>query len=196
MRKFMIHTLLEQAMQHSRERMQDAFAEFSKHEPKQKILELDQIEQLPAPEKVHLPYRDHSFDWVACHELIEEYTTHERQVRLLRELLRIAHKGIFISTTNRYHPLARWMKEGRKSTLLTSFDIKSLVDVLPSKPSWKLGYVRIIGLKAYYFLMIWKAGYEPERVSVDTIIASPAKHITPSPASLTLNRQLTRSAFD
>jgi hypothetical protein len=177
----MIPTLLEQAMQHSRERMREALAEFSKHELKQKILELDQIDQLPAPEKVHLPYRDLSFDWVACHELIEQYTTHERQVRLLRELLRVSRKGIFISTTNRYHPLARWMKERRKSTLLTSFDIKALIDVLPGKPSWKLGHVRIMGLKAYYFLMIWKAGFEPEHVSVDTIKARPVMDVTPSP---------------
>jgi hypothetical protein len=46
--------------------------------------------------------------------------------------------------------------------MLTSFDIKALVDVLPGKPSWKLGHVRIMGLKAYYFLMIWKEGNEPE----------------------------------
>jgi hypothetical protein len=183
MRKFMFPTLLDQAMQHSRERMREDFAEFSKHELKQKILELDQIDQLPAPEKVHLPYRDLSFDWVACHELIEHYTTHERQVRLLRELLRVSRKGIFLSTTNRYHPLARWMKEGRKQTLLTSFDIKALVDVLPGKPSWKLGHVRIIGLKAYYFLMIWKAGYEPERVSAETTKPTPQTELTPSSTS-------------
>jgi len=179
----MFPTLLEQAMQHCRERMREAFADFSKHELKQKILLLDQIDQLPAPEKVHLPYRDLSFDWVACHELIEQYTTHERQVRLLRELLRVSRKGIFISTANRYHPLARWMKEGRKSTLLTSFDIKALVDVLPGRPSWKLGHVRIIGLKAYYFLMIWKAGYEPERVSVDTAKPMLQSELTPSSTS-------------
>lgn len=179
----MFPTLLEQAMQHCRERMREAFADFSQHELKQKILLLDQIDQLPAPEKVHLPYRDLSFDWVACHELIEQYTTHERQVRLLRELLRVSRKGIFISTANRYHPLARWMKEGRKSTLLTSFDIKALVDVLPGRPSWKLGHVRIIGLKAYYFLMIWKAGYEPERFSVDTAKPMLQSELTPSSTS-------------
>ncbi|MEY3791278.1 MAG: hypothetical protein RLZ09_2114 [Pseudomonadota bacterium] len=163
----MFPTLLEQAMQHCRERMREAFADFSKHELKQKILLLDQIDQLPAPEKVHLPYRDLSFDWVACHELIEQYTTHERQVRLLRELLRVSRKGIFISTANRYHP----------------FDIKALVDVLPGKPSWKLGHVRIIGLKAYYFLMIWKAGYEPERVSADTAKPMLQSELTPSSTS-------------
>ena len=179
----MFSTLLDQAMQYSRERMREAFAEFSKHEHTQKILELEQIDQLPTPEKVHLPYRDLSFDWVACHELIEQYTTHERQVRLLRELLRVSRKGIFISTTNRYHPLLRWMKQGRKSTLLTSFDIKSLVDVLPGKPSWKLGHVRIMGLKAYYFLMIWKAGYEPERVDPETTKATPQSELTPSATS-------------
>jgi hypothetical protein len=75
------------------------------------------------------------------------------------------------------------MKEGRKSTLLTSFDIKALVDVLPGKPSWKLGHVRIIGLKAMYFLMICKAGYEPERVSAETMQAVSQAEPTPSSTS-------------
>ena len=158
----MFSTLLEQAIQHSRQRVREAFVEFSHADVKQKILELDLLKQLPSPEKIHLPYRDLSFDWVACHELIERYSTHERQVRLLRELLRIARKGVFISTVNRYHPASRWLKKERDVTLLTSFDIKALVDVLPGKPSWKLGHVRIMGLKAYYFLMIWKEGSEPQ----------------------------------
>jgi formate hydrogenlyase subunit 4 len=67
--------------------------------------------------------------------------------------------------------------------LLTSFDIKSLVDVLPGKPSWKLGHVRIMGLKAYYFLMIWKAGYEPKHVSADPTKVTPQSELTPSSTS-------------
>jgi ubiquinone/menaquinone biosynthesis C-methylase UbiE len=143
--------------------------EFSHADTKQKILELDLLKQLPSPEKIHLPYRDLSFDWVACHELIERYSTHERQVRLLRELLRIARKGVFISTVNRFHPALRWLKKERGLSLLTSFDIKALVDVLPGKPSWKLGHVRVMGFKAYYFLMIWKEGCEPEIVTTERI---------------------------
>lgn len=158
----MFSALLDQAIQHSHQRVREAFVEFSHADVKQKILELDLLKQLPSPEKIHLPYRDLSFDWVACHELIERYSTHERQVRLLRELLRIARKGVFISTVNRFHPASRWLTKERGVSLLTSFDIKALVDVLPGKPSWKLGHVRIMGLKAYYFLMIWKEGCEPE----------------------------------
>jgi hypothetical protein len=157
----MFSALLDQAVQHSRQRVRESFVEFSHADVKQKILELDLLKQLPSPEKIHLPYRDLSFDWVACYELIERYSTHERQVRLLRELLRISRKGIFISTVNRFHPASRWLTKEHDVSLLTSFDIKALVDVLPGKPSWKLGHVRIMGLKAYYFLMIWKEGNEP-----------------------------------
>ncbi len=165
----MFSALLDQAIQHSRQRVKEAFVEFSHADAKQKILELDLLKQLPSPEKIHLPYRDLSFDWVACHELIERYSTHERQVRLLRELLRIARKGVFISTVNRFHPALRWLKKERGLSLLTSFDIKALVDVLPGKPSWKLGHVRVMGFKAYYFLMIWKEGCEPEIVTTERI---------------------------
>jgi SAM-dependent methyltransferase len=157
----MFSSLLEQAIQHSGQRVREAFAEFSQADQKQKILQLDQLKQLPSPEKIIFPYRDLLFDWVACYELIECYSTHERQVRLLRELLRIARKGIFISTINRYHPASPWLKQDRSLALLTSFDIKALVDVLPGKPFWKLGHVRVMGFKAYFFLMIWKEGFEP-----------------------------------
>jgi SAM-dependent methyltransferase len=157
----MFSSLLDQAIQHSNQRVREAFAEFSQAELKQNILQLDHLNQLPSPEKIIFPYRDLSFDWVACYELIECYSTHERQVRLLRELLRIARKGIFISTINRYHPASTWLKQQHSLALLTAFDLKALVDVLPGRPFWKLGHVRVMGLKAYFFLMIWKEGFEP-----------------------------------
>lgn len=154
----MLPALIEQANQRCRQRLRDAFAEFSAGEGPQKTLDLDTLDQLPPPERIHMPYDDAQFDWVACHGLIEHYSSHERQVRFIRELLRIARKGVFISTPNRGHPMASWIRPERDVSLLDALDIKALVDVLPGRPEWKLGHVRLAGLKAYYFLMIWKAG--------------------------------------
>ena len=154
----MIPALIEQANQRCRQRLRDAFAEFRTDEGPQKVLELDSLDQLPPPEKIRLPYDDTQFDWVGCHGLIEHYSTHERQVRLLRELMRIARKGIFVSTANRSHPFIHWIRPERGLCLVDALDIKALVDVLPGRPEWKLGHVRLAGLKAYYYLMIWKAG--------------------------------------
>lgn len=157
----MLAALIEQTNQRCRQRLRDAFAEFSAAEEPQKILELDSLDQLPPPDRIRLPYDDAQFHWVACHGLIEHYNSHERQVRFIRELLRIARKGVFISTVNSAHPLARWMRPERNVLLLDAPTIKAWVDVLPGHPEWKLGHVRLGGLKAYYFLMIWKAGFSP-----------------------------------
>ena len=154
----MLPALIEQANQRCRQRLRDAFAEFSAGEEPQKILELDSADQLPSPERIHMPYKDAQFDWVVCYGLIEHYSNHERQVRFIRDLMRIARKGVFISTPNRNHPLANWIRPECDVSLLDALDIKALVDVLPGRPAWKLGHVRLAGLKAYYFLMIWKAG--------------------------------------
>ncbi len=156
----MLPILIEQSNQRCLQRLRDAFAEFSAADTPQKTLEIDSLDQLPPPDRIRLPYEDAQFDWIGCHGLIEHYSSHERQVRFLRELLRISRKGVFVSTPNREHPLVRWIRPGRDLALLDALDIKSLVDVLPGRPSWKLGHVRLYGLKAHYYLMIWKPGVE------------------------------------
>jgi len=161
----MVPVLIEQANQRCRQRLRDAFAAFGAGDGAQKTLELDSPEQLPPPDRIRLSFKDAQFDWVACYNLLEHYSNHERQVRFLRELLRIARKGVFVSTPNGAHPLARWLCPERDLVLLDAMDIKALVDVLPGRPDWKLGHVRLYGLKAYYFLMIWKPGFTSEEPS-------------------------------
>lgn len=155
----MFPALIQQASQRCRQRLRLAFADFSAGDSAQKTLEIDSPDQLPPPDCIYLQYDNAQFDWVACHELLEHYNTHERQVRFLRELMRIAHKGVFVSTPNREHPLIRWIRPERDLTLLDALDIKALVDVLPGRPEWKLGHQRLCGVKAYYYLMIWKPGF-------------------------------------
>ncbi len=152
----MLFELIARAQQRCRQRLAQAFDAFCGEDPRQSRLELREADQLPSHETVRLPYEDGEFDWVACHELIETFGSHERQVRLLRELLRIARRGIFVSTPNRGHPLARWLYPERHARLLDALTIKTMVDVLPGRPLWKLGHVRLAGFKSHYFLMVWK----------------------------------------
>lgn len=154
--------LIARAQKHCRQRLAQAFDAFCGDDPRQSRLELSEPEQLPSRERVRLPYEDGEFDWVACHELIETFGSHERQVRLLRELLRIARRGIFVSTPNRGHPLARWLYSQRHEQLLDALTIKTMVDVLPGRPAWKLGHIRLGGLKSHFFLMVWKGTPPPQ----------------------------------
>lgn len=148
--------LIARAQQRSRQRLEQAFADFCGDAPGQSRLELRDPAQLPSREQVRLAYAEGEFDWVACYELIEIFGNHERQVRLLRELLRVARRGIFVSTPNRDYPLARWLYPQRHAQLLDALSIKTMVDVLPGRPAWKLGHVRLAGFKSHYFLMVWK----------------------------------------
>ncbi len=152
----MAFDLIARAQRTCRLRLAQAFDDFCGDAPGQSRLELNEPAQLPSRERVRLPYDDSAFDWVACHELIETFGIHERQVRLLRELMRIARHGIFVSTPNRAHPLARWLYPERHAQLLDALTIKTMVDVLPGRPAWKLGHVRLAGFKSHYFLMVWK----------------------------------------
>ncbi len=171
--------LITSALQKRRGRLDDAFNEFCGDAPAESRLELRRVEQLPSREQVRLPFEDGQFDWVACHELIEAITTHERQVRLLRELLRISRCGIFVSTPNRWHPLIRWLRPERDLMLLDALTIKTLVDVLPGRPPWKLGHVRLAGFKSHYFLMVWKG---EKQAAVQPVTAAAAREdVPPSP---------------
>ncbi len=171
--------LITPAVQKRRRRLDEAFNEFCASAPAESRLELRHIDQLPSREQVRLPFDDGQFDWVACHELIETVATHERQVRLLRELLRISRRGIFVSTPNRWHPLIRWLRPEPDLMLLDALAIKTMVDVLPGRPAWKLGHVRLAGLKSHYFLMVWKGEKQP--VSESGLQSSRRDDAPPSP---------------
>ncbi len=153
--------LITRALQQCRHRLKEAFNEFAGDDPAQSRMELETLDELPLRAHARLPYDDNAFDWVACHELIETCGSHERQVRLLRELLRVARRGIFVSTANRWHPLARWLRPEREVALVDAMAIKTMVDVLPGRPAWKLGHVRLAGFKSHYFLMVWKGERQP-----------------------------------
>lgn len=52
-----------------------------------------------------LPFDDAAFDFVHCSAVIEHVGSRDMQARLLRELWRVARKGIFVTTPNRWFPI-------------------------------------------------------------------------------------------
>jgi len=177
----MFSEMIDSARQRTRQRIDDAFIDFSGGEQAytgknaHRRLKLNTANSQPVQENVRLPFDDEAIDWVACHELLETCGSFERQVRLLRELLRIARKGVFVSTPNRWHPLSGWLRPPPHAGLLDAMKIKTMMDVLPGHLPWRLGHVRVMGLKSHYFLMIWKdKRYVPAPVADQPAVVEPA----------------------
>ena len=177
----MFSEMIESARQRTRQRIDEAFIDFSGGEQAytgksaHRRLKLDTANSQPVPENIKLPFDDEAVDWLACYELLETCVSFERQVRLLRELLRIAKKGVFVSTPNRWHPLSGWLRPPPHAGLLDAMKIKTMMDVLPGHPPWRLGHVRVMCLKAHYFLMIWKdERYVPAPVADQPGVVEPA----------------------
>ena len=177
----MFSEMIDSERQRTRQRIDDAFIDFSGGEQAytgknaHRRLKLDAANSQPVQENVRLPFDDEAIDWVACHELLETCGSFERQVRLLRELLRIAKKGVFVSTPNRWHPLSGWLRPPPHAGLLDAMKIKTMMDVLPGHLPWRLGHVRVMGLKSHYFLMIWKdKRYVPAPVADQPAVVEPA----------------------
>ena len=129
-----------------------------------------------------LPYADGEFDWVFCNETIERAGSLERQYELLKELMRVSRKGVFVTTSNRWYPMefntarpflhwlpdatwrrvlklsgkGRWASEAALN-LLDAKGLQKLTSLLPGQPTGQIGHVRFFGLKAYFFLMIKKS---------------------------------------
>ncbi len=148
---------------------------------------------LPRLTPENLPFDDAAFDWVFCEAVIEHVGNAERQSLLIKELMRVANKGIFVTTSNRWHPIefytalpflhwlpsALWKrflkllgKEGWASaSMLNLLDAKALqgfVNQLPNKPQCSIGHVRVLGLKAYFFLQIRKHSSQAQAASLAT----------------------------
>jgi ubiquinone/menaquinone biosynthesis C-methylase UbiE len=129
----------------------------------------------------HLPFADGEFDWVYCSEVIEHAGSFERQYELLKELLRISRKGIFVTTPNRWHPvefntrlpllhwlpaawwrrILKWSGKGIWASesvlnLLDAHELKNLTALLPCSPRYEIGHLRVAGAKAHFFLQIRK----------------------------------------
>jgi hypothetical protein len=52
-----------------------------------------------------LPFAAESFDLVYCHAVIEHLGAREKQAAFLVEALRVARRGVLVTTPNRWHPI-------------------------------------------------------------------------------------------
>jgi hypothetical protein len=129
----------------------------------------------------HLPFSDGEFDWVFCNQVIEHVGSFERQYELLKEFSRVSRKGIFVTTPNRWHPIEfntglwclhwlptawwrrilKWAGKGAWASesvlnLLDADTLRKLGSLLPGKPKSDIGHLRILGMKAHFFLQIRK----------------------------------------
>jgi hypothetical protein len=126
-----------------------------------------------------LPFADGAYDWVICNEAIERSGGFDRQYALVKELHRVARKGVFITTSNRRHPVEfntgmplihflpdawwrralKWIGKDECATELNLLDARALykfASLLPNKPEHDVGHKRVLGAKAHFFLMIRK----------------------------------------
>lgn len=150
----------------------------------------DTVRQSQRSDVFHLPFPDGAFDWAFCNEAIAHVGSIERQYGLVKELARVSRKGVFVTTSNRWHPIEfntglpflhwlpapwwrqvlKWIGKGAwasESVLnpLGSTDLYKLASLLPGKPAHDVGHKRVFGIKAHFFLMIQKnaAAKTPDR---------------------------------
>jgi hypothetical protein len=131
--------------------------------------------------ELRLPFADGAFDWTFCNEVIERTGSFERQFALIKELARVSRKGVFLTTSNRRHPIEfntalpflHWLPRpwwrrllawsGKQEwasdsalTLLSAPVLYKFASLLPGKPEHDVGHKRVLGIKAHFFLMIRK----------------------------------------
>jgi hypothetical protein len=117
-----------------------------------------------------LPFRDQEFAWVSCNTVLE-HVGDDEQFALLKEFYRVADKGVFVTTVNRWHPLdfstgftfLHWLppswrtwhpSEHSARYLLNAATLYRLATQLPGTPRHDVGHKRVWGIKAHFFLMI------------------------------------------
>jgi hypothetical protein len=129
-----------------------------------------------------LPFADNQFDWVYCGETVEHAGSFEQQYALVEELARVARKGVFVTTSNRRHPIefhtalpfmhwlpSPWWRRALASlgrsgwasesvlNLLDGPALYKIAGMLPGQPKHDVGHKRVFGMKAHFFLMIEKS---------------------------------------
>ena len=129
---------------------------------------------------LELPFQDGEFDWVFCNRVLEFAGDPVQQFMVLKELTRVARRGVFVTASNRHHPISfhtglpllHWLPDGlarrglalagrgeqaaRPAHLLTAADLAKMAGMLCGGGSFDIGHIRHLGIKAHFFLMIRK----------------------------------------
>lgn len=129
---------------------------------------------------LELPFADGEFDWVFCNRVLECAGDTVQQYMVLKEMTRVARRGVFVTASNRRHPVdfntglpvlhwlpaAAWKRclawAGKKDAvdwpvnLLDAGDLTKMASLLSGGGSYDIGHIRYLGIKAHFFLMLSK----------------------------------------
>ena len=125
-----------------------------------------------------LPFAAESFDLVYCHAVVEHLGRREQQAAFLREALRVARRGVLVTTPNRWHPieshtglpLLHWLPSsvhhccyrllGRTAYAsedrLNLLGARDLAVIIPAGQSYSLHRVRWLGIASNLVLILRK----------------------------------------
>jgi hypothetical protein len=127
-----------------------------------------------------LPFADRSFDWVHASAVIEHVGSRARQQQMLAECLRVARRGICLTTPNRWFPvefhtqlpLLHWLPSGMhrsafrllgygffaEESNLNLLSWSNLLDLTAAFPEWrfKVQRQRLLGLTSNLMLFAWR----------------------------------------
>lgn len=130
---------------------------------------------------LELPFADGEFDWVFCNRVLECAGDTVQQYMLLKELARVARRGLFVTASNKRHPLEfntglpllHWLPDsqwkrclsllGKRPTpsglplnLLDAPELDKMAGLIAEQDQFKIGHIRHLGIKAMFFLMLRK----------------------------------------
>lgn len=126
-----------------------------------------------------LPFQDRAFDYAHASSVLEHVGNRERQAHLIAELTRVARKGVFASTPNRWFPvevhtllpLVHWLPPAifrraltalgqdffareENLNLLSARDLAKLVPARLHRDAWEIRTVRLLGPASNLLLVI------------------------------------------
>jgi len=128
-----------------------------------------------------LPFPDHAFDYVHSSAVLEHVGSHAQQAKFVAEAVRVARKGVFLTTPNRWFPvefhtvlpLLHWLPKrqyrkilsatGREFfadeqnlNLLSAGDLRAICAGLGPEVRWRIGGVRLLGIVSNLLLVVTK----------------------------------------
>jgi hypothetical protein len=126
-----------------------------------------------------LPFQDRAFDYAHASSVLEHVGSRERQARFIAELSRVARKGVFASTPNRWFPvevhtllpLVHWLPPAifrrtlaalghdffareENLNLLSARDLTKLMPALPQGDAREIRAIRLLGTASNLLLII------------------------------------------
>ena len=129
-----------------------------------------------------LPFADGQFDFVHSSAVLEHVGSAANQSRFLSELLRVARRGIFVTTPNRWFPiefhttlpLLHWLPPAAFRRAIRrlgheELSLESNLNLLGARNlrrmarelgghSWRVGSVSLLGWPSNLLLEVWKSG--------------------------------------